>query len=142
MVTLDLHKPDEIDPGVTLAAEKRAGFTIVEVVFAFMILALGALGMAGTPVLMVRQTTLADVTTDRAAALQTTIERIRAQPCDSVLAGSDSVGLYHISWTVRDGLHWKGVDIVTTGPVLSSAPGLPGLAPSVPDTFSYWVLRQ
>jgi hypothetical protein len=142
MVTFDLHGPGETDKDGSLAADKRAGFTIVEVIFAFMILALGALGMAGTTVLMVRQTTLADVTTDRAAALQTTIERIRAQPFDSLTAGSDSVGLYQIDWTVRDGLHWKGVDIVTIGPGLSSASGLPGLAPSVSDTFSYWVLRQ
>lgn len=44
-------------------SDRRAGFTIVEVLVAIEILAVGLLGMAGTTMLMVRQTTLADVTT-------------------------------------------------------------------------------
>jgi hypothetical protein len=105
------------------------------------ILAFGALGMAGTTLVMIKQTTLSDVTTDRAVALQTTIETLRSLPFDSVATGSDSIGAYEMSWTVADGLHWKGIEIVTTGPGLSSESGQPSLAPAVKDTFSYWVLR-
>jgi hypothetical protein len=105
------------------------------------ILAFGALGMAGTTVVMIKQTTLSDVTTDRAAALQTTIETIRATPFDSVQAGQETIGAYQMSWTVTDGRHWKGVEVVTIGPGLSSPDGYPVLVPSVPDTFQFWVLR-
>jgi prepilin-type N-terminal cleavage/methylation domain-containing protein len=119
----------------------RAGFSIIEVLLAIMILAFGALGMAGTTLVMVKQTTLSDVTTDRAAALQSTIERIRALPFDSLTTGSDSVGDFDVSWTINDGRHWKAVEIITTGPGLSSEAGYPALVPSVKDTLNYWVLR-
>ena len=71
----------------------RGGFTLVEVIIAITILAFGLLGMAGTTALVVRQVTLADVATERSAALQTTIESLRALPFDSLAAGSDSVGI-------------------------------------------------
>lgn len=117
------------------------GFTIVEVLIAIVVLAVGLLGTAGTTVLLVRQTTLADVTTDRAVALQTTLERIQALPFDSVLAGQDSVGRYEVSWTVLDLGQWKQLEFITDGPGLSTAQGFPSIATSVPDTFSFRILK-
>ena len=55
--------------------------------------------------------------------------------------GRDSVGAYDVAWTIQDGRHWKAVEIITTGPGLSSASGYPTLVPSVKDTLNYWVLR-
>jgi len=141
MNSISLQNQDLGSSGDHPTREERAGFSIIEVLLAMVILAFGALGMAGTTLVMIKQTTLSDVTTDRAVALQTTIERIRALPFDSVEAGQDSVGAYQLSWTVSDGRHWKSVEIVTTGPGLSSVSGYPALTPSVQDTFSYWVLR-
>ena len=54
------------------------GFTIVEVIVAMVVLAIGVLGLAGTAAYIVRQVTLADIMTERAAALQTAVERIQA----------------------------------------------------------------
>ena len=119
----------------------RAGFTIVEVVIAVVILAVGLLGMAGTTLLVVKQTTLADVTTERSVALRSTLERLRAMPYDSVVNGSDSIGAFSISWTVTDVGLWRDVELVTVGPGLRSGSGFPTVAPSVPDTFTFRVLQ-
>lgn len=128
--------------GLSALPKDRQGFTIVEVIFAIVILAFGLLGTAGTTLWYVRQTTLADVTADRSAALQSTIERIRSLPFDSVVAGADSVGDFAVKWTVSaPQARWKSVEIVTYGPGLLSARGFPNLAPSVPDTFTYRILQ-
>jgi prepilin-type N-terminal cleavage/methylation domain-containing protein len=87
-----LHESRRTDP--------RAGFTVVEVILAMVVLAVGLLGTAGTTLLLVSQTTLADVRTERAVALQGTIEGLRSIPFDSVSSGTDSIGAFEISWTV------------------------------------------
>ena len=121
----------------------RMGFTMVEVIFAIMILAFGLMGMAGTTALVVRQVTMADLATERSAALQTTIERLQAEPFSQLTDGSDSVGIYEVTWTVTQptGL-WAAVEIVTAGPG-SAAPdgGFPILMPNIPDTFNHRFLR-
>ncbi len=122
--------------------EVKAGFTIIEVVLAIVILAVGLLGTAGTTLLFVKQTIMADATTDRAIALQSTIEGIRALPFDSVGSGRDSVGAFDVAWTVNTNPRWKRIEIVTTGPGMASAGGFPALAQSVPDTFTYRILRR
>jgi prepilin-type N-terminal cleavage/methylation domain-containing protein len=118
----------------------QAGFTIVEVIVAIIILATGLLGLAGTSVLIIRQTTLADLSSDRSVALQSTIEKIRATPFDSVQAGSESSDLFDVAWSVTDGGRWKNVDIVTKGPGLSTSEGFPMIDPSVVDTFSFRII--
>lgn len=64
------------------AAESRAGFTLVEVMVAIIVLTIGVLGLAGTTMYLVRQTTLSELTTERSAALQSVIEELRATPYD------------------------------------------------------------
>ena len=121
----------------------RMGFTMVEVIFAIMILAFGLMGMAGTTALVVRQVTMADLATERSAALQTTIERLQAEPFSQLTDGSDSVGIYEVTWTVTQptGL-WAAVEIVTAGPGLASPDGgFPILMPNIPDTFNHRFLR-
>jgi prepilin-type N-terminal cleavage/methylation domain-containing protein len=122
--------------------EGQKGFTIVEVIIATVILAVGLLGLAGTTVLIIKQTTLADVTSDRAAALQSTIEQIRSVPFDSVEAGSETSGLYEVAWSITDGNRWKSVEVVTTGPGLVSGSGFPVISHSVTDTFTYRIISQ
>ena len=123
--------------------DSRSGFTMVEVIFAIMILAVGLMGMAGTTAMVVRQVTLADLTTERSAALQTTLEELRARPFDNLIDGADSVGIYQVSWSVTKPTgQWAVVEIVTTGPGLApSAGGNLLMMPSVPDTFSHRILR-
>lgn len=124
-------------------ASPRGGFTMVEVIFAIMILAIGLMGMAGTTALVVRQVTMADLATERSVALQTTLEQLQATPFDRLADGSDSVGIYRVDWdvTVPTGW-WAQVEIVTTGPGLAEN-GSSGLAvmPNVPDTFVHRILR-
>jgi len=115
---------------------------MVEIIIAIVILAFGLMGMAGATALFVRQTTLAAVTTKRSAALQTTLERLRALPFDSVSTGSDSVGLFSVQWTVTTFENqWKVVDLITTGPGMARSSGFPMLTASVPDTFTYRIIR-
>ncbi len=141
MVTSNLAEPAEGQGyGRLPAASGRTGFTIIEVLVALIVLAVGLLGLAGTTVLIVRQTTLADVASDRSVALQSTIERIRATPFDSVEAGSESSGLYDVAWWVTDGGRWKDVGIVTIGPGLSTSEGFPAIDHSVVDTFSFRII--
>lgn len=119
----------------------RAGFTLVEVIVAILILAVGLLGMAGTTAVIIRQVTMANLSTERSVALQSTLERLRAVPFDSVQVGSDSVGVFEVTWTVTDAFQWKDVEIVTTGPGLAHASGYPTLGPAVSDTFTHRIIR-
>jgi len=130
---------DEVEKGPRNMG--NSGFSIVEVIVAIVVMAVGLLGLAGTTVLVIKQTTLADVATDRSVALQSSIERIRATPFDSISAGSEETGLFEVAWSVRDAGQWKLVDFVTTGPGLSTGEGFPAISPSVADTFSYRIIR-
>jgi prepilin-type N-terminal cleavage/methylation domain-containing protein len=124
-----------------MVGHKESGFTLVEVIVAIVILAVGLLGMAGTTAVVLRQLTAADLSTQRAMALQTTLEKLRATPFDSVQAGSDSVGVFQVNWTVADEFEWKDVEIVTAGPGLGYSSGYQVLSPSVADTFTHRLIR-
>jgi len=117
------------------------GFTLIEVMVALVILAVGVLGLAGTTALVVRQVTLADVATERAAALGTVLERVRAMDFDSVGTGSDTIGSFTASWSSTDFGRSKLVTVVTLGPGLQTGTGnMPHLSNSVADTFVYRVI--
>lgn len=119
----------------------RRGFTLVEVVVALIILTVGVLGLAGTTVWVVRQSTLAELSTERAAAVQTVVEQLRASDYASLTAGSDSVGRFDVSWSVTNASRSKLVTLVTVGPGLSSGSGMPSLTGSVADTFAYRIMQ-
>jgi Tfp pilus assembly protein PilV len=113
-------------------------------VIAVIILAFGVLGLAGTTALVVRQVTLADVNTERAAALQTVVERIRATNTNTITAGSQTIGSFAVSWAITDSTSLsRTVRVITTGPGLrkDSAAVVPMLGSTVADTFTMVVLR-
>jgi prepilin-type N-terminal cleavage/methylation domain-containing protein len=124
------------------SAEPRTGFTLVEVVVALIILTVGVLGLAATTMYVVRQTTLSELTTERSAALQSVIEELRATPYEELSSGSDELGNFKVEWTVTQGQRTKLVNIVTVGPGLTSASGVPSLGASVIDTFAYRIMEQ
>jgi prepilin-type N-terminal cleavage/methylation domain-containing protein len=124
-----------------MVGHKESGFTLVEVIVAIVVLAVGLLGMAGTTAVVLRQLTVADLSNQRAMALQTTLERLRAAPFDDVATGSDSVGNFRVNWTVTDEFQWKDLEIVTTGPGLGHSSGYQVLSPSVADTFTHRLIR-
>jgi prepilin-type N-terminal cleavage/methylation domain-containing protein len=120
----------------------RSGFSMIEVIIAMVILAVGVLGLAGTTAYIVRQVTLADLMTERSAAFQTIVDRIQSLPFDNVTSGSDSVGIFAVTWdAVLDGPQNKIVTIVTTGPGLGGTT-VPTNDPQVVDTFTFRVLRR
>ncbi len=124
-------------------ARTDSGFSLVELIMAVLVLALGVVGLAGTTVNIMRQLTLAETTTARAAALQTVVERMRALPFDSLADGADAIGRFSVSWTVvASTSQTTSLQIVTVGPGLTSASGgAPILSSSVADTFTYRALR-
>lgn len=121
--------------------DRRAGFTLVEVMVALVILATGILGLAATTMYVVRQTTFGELTTERAAAMQSVLEQLRAMDYDSVDSGSDSVGAFTVNWTTTNSSRSKLVTIVTVGPGLRSNGGAPALSPAVADTFIYRIIQ-
>ena len=108
---------------------------------ALIILTVGVLGLAATTIWTVRQTTLSELTTERSAAVQTVVERLRASDYAALANGSDSVGRFTVSWDVVDGNRSKLVSLITVGPGLSSGSGMPSLSGNVADTFSYRIME-
>lgn len=120
-----------------------AGFSLVELVVAVVVFAVGALAFAGSTAFINRQTTVADLDSERTAALISTMERIRSTDYDSLTAGSDSIGRYGVSWSVIRSSQSSLVRVITTGPGLGTSPGMgmPVIRPNVADTFIYRVLE-
>lgn len=131
---------DPVSPAVS--AHARAGFTMVEIIIAMVILTVGLLGLAGSTGYLVRTVTLGDLLTERTFASQTIIDRLQSLPYDNVVDGADSVGVFAVDWDAEDdGPQSKILTVVTVGPGLSPG-GMGNLAPAVADTFIFRILRQ
>lgn len=124
-------------------ARGRAGFTLVEVIVALLILTIGVLGLAGTTGLVVRQVTASKISTERSAALQASIEQVRAIDFGALEgSGTVSVGEFETSWSVSDEGGSKVVQLITVGPGLQATEGnMYAPRPNITDTFSYRVIR-
>lgn len=119
----------------------RAGFTMIEIIIAIVILAIGLLGLAGSTGYLVRTVTLGDLLTERTFASQTVIDRLQSLPYANVVDGTDTIGVFAVDWdAVDDGPQSKILTVVTVGPGLSPG-GMGNLAPAVADTFVFRVLR-
>lgn len=127
------------------APRADSGFSLVELVVAVFILAIGVLGMASTTVFITRQITLAGANTARITAIQSVMERVQATPYDSISSGQDTVGPIVVSWRVAStGSDTKTIEVRTVGPGLvsiSAGQATPIMSRSVADTFTYNLLR-
>jgi prepilin-type N-terminal cleavage/methylation domain-containing protein len=126
------------------ARPSRGGFSLVELVIAVVILSFGVLGMAGTTALIVRQVTMADVNTKRAAERQLIVERLRAANTNSITTGSVVNGLYTSTWAVSDSNSTsRTVRLILNGPGVrrDTAAHYPMLGAAVIDTFFLTLLR-
>lgn len=123
----------------------RAGFSLVEVIVAMLVLTVGLLGLAAGTGWMLRTVEMGELDTTRSAALQSAVESLRAEPFSNLTDGSDTFGDYIVSWTLGSaGSQSQEVEFVVTGPGRVPAPegGMPTLEPSVSDTFHYQLLER
>ena len=121
----------------------QSGFSLLELVIALTILAVGTLAMASTTLYAVRSVTLADLATERTAARQSAVENLMALPFDSIDTGTDSQGIFSVEWSVTDFGEWKSISLVTAGlgRVVQTDSTPIGLIGSVADTLTFTVLR-
>lgn len=118
------------------------GFTLLELIVSMVVLTYGVLGVAGSTIYVLRQVTVADLGTTRVAAVRSVVERVRAQPFDTVGSGTDSLGLYSLEWTsTRQGSGSKLIRVISTGPGLTTTGDGPRIVPAVGDTFTYLIVR-
>ena len=79
---------------------KRAGFTLVELLVAMMVFAVGMLGLAATAASVTRMMGGAKRQTIAATVAQSRLEKLRSSPCASITSGSETVrGITNV-WTV------------------------------------------
>ena len=129
--------------GRIAAPSAQGGFTLVELIIALVILAVGVIGMGGSTAWAVRQATLSDMTLERTLARQAIVEGLRSTEFSSIVAGSDSVGHFHVAWTLTQSSSlYKTAQVVTTGPGLGPGAGgtLPVLTFGVADTLTLRIL--
>jgi prepilin-type N-terminal cleavage/methylation domain-containing protein len=86
--------------GRTRRRRARAGFTLVELMVAIMVMSVGVLGLAGTSVAVARLTGGAAQQTIAANVAATRFEKFRSAPCNAVTAGSASTRGVSETWAV------------------------------------------
>jgi len=124
------------------ALRQRDGFSLIEVMVAMMVLAVGLLGLAAGTGWMIRTVHFGELETKRSAALQSAVESVRAtgDPAD----GSATFGDYTVTWTVDTGdQHSRPVEFVVVGPgrVSGGGGGMPEVDNAVADTFNMRIMR-
>ena len=81
-------------------ARKRAGFTLVELLVAMMVFAVGMLGLAATAASVTKMMGGAKRQTIAATVAQSRLEKLRSSPCTSLVSGTDTVRGVASTWTV------------------------------------------
>jgi type IV pilus modification protein PilV len=85
-----------------VVAGDRAGFTIVEVMIAMLVLSLGLLAMAGTATMVQRQMGSAQQQSLAAFAAEARFEQLRSVNCQSIAAGSATTRTVAEAWVKKD----------------------------------------
>lgn len=87
----------------TSGTAPRAGFTLVELLVAMMVFAVGMLALVASAATVTRMMGGARRQTIAAAIAQSRIERLRASPCSTLTSGADTVRGVVSTWTVQSG---------------------------------------
>ncbi len=116
---------------------KNEGFTIVEVLIAIVILAVGMLALATTSIFATTQVKVADLKTEQSLAVQQVTEMLRAMPYDSlenrVEDSAEHVGSFDVWWSMTpQGRFLSTVTVFTRGPGYQIGSGW---VPEERDTF-------
>lgn len=93
-------------------ARRRAGFTLVELIVAIMVFAIGMLGLAATAASVTRLMGGAKRQTIAANVAQSRLERLRSSPCATLAGGVDTTRGVVNKWTVQ--AVTRGVSITDT----------------------------
>jgi len=86
-----------------MGKESRGGFTLVEVLVAIVILATGALALAGSAALTVRRMAEAARRSAAVSMARSRAESSLASPCGSLASGSETAGGVRSDWVVSTG---------------------------------------
>lgn len=102
--------------------QAREGFTIVELLVALMIFAVGMLGLAATAGSVTRMMGGAKRQVIAATVAQSRLERLRSSPCTSIVSGADTTRGIISTWTVS--AVTRGMNISETVSFKTSKSGL------------------
>jgi prepilin-type N-terminal cleavage/methylation domain-containing protein len=121
------------------------GLSLVELVVAMLVLAIGLLGMAAGTGWMIRAVDLAQLETARGAALQAAVEAVRGTEWNDLEDGQDTFGNYTVQWTTVaatwEGRHFRFV-IVGPGRGATGSQGMPHISQDATMTLDYRVSRR
>ena len=95
-----------------LGTKRRAGFTLVELLVAMMVFAVGMLGLAATAATVTKLMGGAKRQTIASTVAQSRMERLRSSPCASLTAGTDTSRGVVNKWTVQSVT--RGVNVTDT----------------------------
>ena len=79
-------------------ASRRAGFTLVELIVAIIILVIGVLGLASASAVVMRQIAGSSAQSRAAAIAQSRFEQIRSQSCAAAVGGTRTDGGITETW--------------------------------------------
>jgi prepilin-type N-terminal cleavage/methylation domain-containing protein len=114
------------------------GFTVIEVMVAVMVLAVGILAIASSSALVTRFILQGQLDTEATALAHQQIERFRSVPCDSVSSGGDTLGTFQLTWdTATTGIN-KAMQLTL---IVSSPTLLDGRSNKVFSTTLYCTER-
>lgn len=95
--------------------KNRKGFTLVEVVIACSIFAIGLAGVYGLMAWLVRANSFSNRMTEATALAQDKMESLTGGQWTALVSGSDTVGKFTRTWTVSAmGADLKTVDLVVS----------------------------
>lgn len=109
-------------------ARAAGGFTIVEVLIAIVILAVGMLALATTSIVATTQVKIADLKTEESVAVQQAVEMLKAVPFDSIQPRAEAsalrFGSYQVWWSVASPNRFLyRVTVFTKGPGYDAGAG-------------------
>jgi prepilin-type N-terminal cleavage/methylation domain-containing protein len=123
----------------------RAGFSLIEVIVAMVVLTVGLLGLAAGTGWMIRTVQFGQIESARSTALQSAVESVRAAPFASMADGSGTYGEHAVAWTLGGGdQRSRIVQFVVSGPGRErlTGAGMPTVVPNAVDTFTYRIVRR
>lgn len=87
----------------------RRGFTLIEMIIAIIVMAIGIMGLAGTASYVAIQMGGANAQTVAAALATKVSDSLSARRCSALVSGSQTKRDVNISWTVADSSRTKWV---------------------------------